>query len=46
MAKGVLAKYKDYLPLTDDTPIFSLGEGDTPLVKSRHIVDLIGCEEL
>ena len=46
MAKGVLAKYKDYLPLTDETPIFSLGEGDTPLVKSRHIVDLIGCEEL
>ena len=46
MAKGVLAKYKDYLPLTDDTPIFSLGEGDTTLVKSRHIVDLIGCEEL
>ena len=46
MAKGVLAKYKDYLQLTDDTPIFSLGEGDTPLVKSRHIVDLGGCEEL
>ncbi|HBD84040.1 MAG TPA: threonine synthase [Dehalococcoidia bacterium] len=46
MAKGVLAKYKDYLPLTDDTPIFSLGEGDTPLVKSRHVVDLVGCEEL
>ena len=46
MAKGVLAKYKDYLPLTDDTPIFSLGEGDTPLVKSRHIVALVGCEEL
>ena len=46
MAKGVLAKYKDSLPLTDDTPIFSLGEGDTPLVKSRHIVDLVGCEEL
>ena len=46
MAKGVLAKYKDFLPLTDDTPIFSLGEGDTPLVKSRHIVDLVGCEEL
>tara|TARA_Y100000780_G_scaffold230297_1_gene252087 strand:+ start:375 stop:1430 length:1056 start_codon:yes stop_codon:yes gene_type:complete len=46
MAKGVLAKYKDYLPLTDETPIFSLGEGDTPFVKSRHIVDLVGCEEL
>ena len=46
MTKGVLEKYKDYLPLTDDTPIFSLGEGDTPLVKSRHIADMVGCEEL
>lgn len=46
MTKGVLAKYKDYLPLTDDTPIFSLGEGDTPLVRSRHIAEMVGCEEL
>ncbi|MCH7802237.1 MAG: threonine synthase [Chloroflexi bacterium] len=46
MTKGVLEKYKDYLPLTDDTPMFSLGEGDTPLVKSRHIAEMVGCEEL
>jgi threonine synthase len=46
MAKGILAKYKDYLPLTDDTPMFSLGEGDTPLVRSRHIADMVGCDEL
>lgn len=46
MTKGVLAKYKDCLPLTDDTPIFSLGEGDTPLVRSRHIAEMVGCEEL
>ena len=46
MNKGVLEKYRDYLPITDDTPIFSLGEGDTPLVKSRAIGDMVGCEEL
>ena len=46
MTKGVLEKYKDYLPLTDKTPMFSLGEGDTPLVKSRHIAEMVGCEEL
>ena len=46
MKKGVLEKYRDYLPMTDDTPIFSLGEGDTPLVKSRAIADMIGCDEL
>lgn len=46
MPKGVLSKYKDYLPISEETPIFSLGEGDTPLVKSRHIGDMIGCHEL
>ncbi|MYA61276.1 MAG: threonine synthase [Dehalococcoidia bacterium] len=46
MAKGVLEKYKAYLPVTDDTPMFSLGEGDTPLVKSRAIGDMVGCDEL
>ena len=33
MKTGVLLKYKDFLPLTSKTPVFSLGEGDTPLVK-------------
>ena len=46
MTIGVLAKYRDYLPVTDNTPKFSLGEGDTPLVKSRTIGDVVGCEEL
>ncbi len=32
--------------MTDDTPMFSLGEGDTPLVRSRAIGDMVGCEEL
>ena len=30
MKPGVLYKYKDYLPVTDKTPMFSLGEGDRP----------------
>lgn len=34
------------MPINDKTPIFSLGEGDTPLVKSRNLVKDIGCEEL
>ena len=33
MKSGVLAKYKDFLPITPKTPLFSLGEGDTPLVR-------------
>ena len=46
MNKGVLEKYKDHLPVSDDTPMFSLGEGDTPLVKSRTIGPMVGCDEL
>ena len=37
MGVGVLHKYGEFLPLNADTPLFSLGEGDTPLVQSRRI---------
>ncbi len=46
MKSGVLARYKKYLPITKKTPMFSLGEGDTPLVKSNQLVKEIGCQEL
>ena len=46
MKPGVLVKYKDFLPLTPDTPLFSLGEGDTPLVRCRELEREIGCGEL
>jgi threonine synthase len=43
---GVLYKYGDLLPLNPQTPLFSLGEGDTPLVKSDQLAKEIGCGEL
>ncbi len=43
---GVLAKYKDFLPITSQTPLFSLGEGDTPLVRCDRLGQQIGCGEL
>ena len=46
MKNGVLARYQEYLPVTANTPLFSLGEGDTPLVKSNQLVKEIGCKEL
>ena len=46
MKTGILARYKEYLPLTPKTPLFSLGEGDTPLVRSRTLEKEIGCAEL
>ncbi|MFC1875249.1 threonine synthase [Chloroflexota bacterium] len=46
MKQKVLERYKDLLPVTDKTPIFSLGEGDTPLVRSKHLEKKIGCGKL
>ncbi len=46
MKTGVLARYKDFLPITTNTPLFTLGEGDTPLVRSRQLEKEIGCGEL
>lgn len=43
---GVLAKYKEYLPVTSATPLFTLGEGDTPLVRAPRLESLTGAGEL
>jgi threonine synthase len=46
MKQGVLEKYRDYLPINESTPLVTLGEGDTPLVRSRSVVKMAGCGEL
>ncbi len=46
MGVGVLRRYKDFLPLTDATPLLTLGEGETPLVKSNRLGKELGCGEL
>ena len=43
---GVLHRYAGYLPLTEATPLISLGEGSTPLVRSRRLVERTGLEAL
>ena len=44
MKKGVLERYGKFLPITPQTPVITLGEGDTPLVRSRRIEKEFGCE--
>ncbi len=44
--RGLLYKYKEYLPVTDKTPMLSLCEGDTPLVRAPRLESVLGCEEL
>lgn len=46
MGVGVLFKYRDLLPVTPATPLVTLGEGDTPLVRSAILEKELGCEEL
>ena len=46
MSAGVLTAYKDLLPVTGATPLITLGEGDTPLVKSNRLGGELGCPEL
>jgi len=41
---GLINRYRDRLPVHDDTRIISLGEGNTPLIKLNNIPDVIGKE--
>ncbi|MHB0868793.1 MAG: threonine synthase [Chloroflexota bacterium] len=43
---GVLYRYQELLPVTEQTPLLTLGEGDTPLVRSPKLEELLGCREL
>lgn len=36
-AVPLIVKYKAHLPITDKTPIISLGEGNTPLMKAENL---------
>jgi threonine synthase len=46
MKNGVLARYRDFLPVTSKTPLFSLGEGDTPLVRCNQLEKELAVGEL
>jgi threonine synthase len=41
---GVIARWRDRLPVTDATPELTLGEGGTPLVRSERLSDRLGVE--
>jgi threonine synthase len=42
----VIESYREFLPITEATPIVSLGEGNTPLVFSPRLSEVVGraCE--
>ncbi len=38
---GLIANYRDRLPVSENTRLISLGEGNTPLIKLENIPDLL-----
>jgi threonine synthase len=42
--RGVIAAYRDHLPVTAGTPVVTLHEGGTPLLPAPVLSDRTGCE--
>ena len=41
---GLIEKYRKYLPVSETTPVISLCEGDTPLIKADNLARAIGLD--
>ena len=41
---GIIARYRQWLPVADADPVITLGEGNTPLVDARVLSELLACE--
>ena len=42
--QGLINKYRKYLPVTDTTPVVTLNEGNTPLIKADNLAKKIGLD--
>jgi threonine synthase len=44
--RGLISRYRDFLPVTDATPVISLNEGSTPLIHTPSLSKMVGrgCE--
>jgi threonine synthase len=40
--RGVIARYRQYLPVSETTPVVSLNEGSTPLIHSPRLSERVG----
>ena len=40
--RGIIARYREFLPVTEATPVVSLNEGSTPLIYSPRLSELVG----
>lgn len=44
MYQGLINKYRQYLPVSDSTPVVTLNEGNTPLIKADNLAKKIGLD--
>ncbi|MEI6397578.1 MAG: pyridoxal-phosphate dependent enzyme, partial [Pseudomonadota bacterium] len=42
--KGVIHRYREFLPVSASTPVISLSEGSTPLIHSPRLSEKTGAE--
>lgn len=38
LRSGIIDRYREFLPVSDKTPVITLSEGDTPLIRSANLV--------
>jgi len=41
---GIIEKYKEFLPVSERTPVVTLNEGDTPLIRAANILGRTGID--
>lgn len=42
--RGIIEEYREFLPVTEKTPVVTLKEGSTPLIKSENIKKRLGID--
>lgn len=42
--EGIIRRYRDFLPVSETTPVITLGEGNTPLLPVPRFAEAIGCK--
>src|SRR5260370_14484181 len=41
---GIIERYRDFLPVTRETPVITLSEGNTPLIAAVHLPEFLGVD--
>ncbi len=42
--RGVIERYREFLPVGEETPVITLLEGNTPLLPARRLAEKLGCD--